>query len=160
MCKATRKARAMHPEKKLISHFIQPHAPYLSHNPNTASETFSKKIYGVLRNNFGDVALKYIDGEVLAKTAKKVKNIFKKDGIGRNYYEKISNKYGKKYLIKLYKQNLYIALKEIKKISKRLPGKIVVTSDHGELLGENNQYGHPNDENPILLEVPWLEVKS
>ena len=39
--------------------------------------------------------------------------------------------------------------------------KIVVTSDHGELLGENNQYGHFTGEpHPVLRTVPFLVVKT
>jgi hypothetical protein len=33
-----------------------------------------------------------------------------------------------------------------------------VTSDHGELLGENGNYGHFG-EHPILHSVPWFEIR-
>lgn len=39
-------------------------------------------------------------------------------------------------------------------------GGLVITSDHGEMIGEANQYGHslnyPNA--PILREVPWMVI--
>ena len=44
---------------------------------------------------------------------------------------------------------------------KELDGKVVVTADHGELLGENGHWGHKIGlENTELLEVPWLKVKT
>jgi hypothetical protein len=37
----------------------------------------------------------------------------------------------------------------------------VVTSDHGEFLGENGNFDHhPGSKNPLLLEVPWLKVEN
>lgn len=40
-------------------------------------------------------------------------------------------------------------------------GQVVITSDHGEHLGEGNIYGHPHGAGPgILTRVPWLEVAS
>jgi len=40
-----------------------------------------------------------------------------------------------------------------------LEGEIIVTADHGELLGENGEWGHPiGSEKPALRGVPWLEV--
>lgn len=42
---------------------------------------------------------------------------------------------------------------------KHLSGRIIITSDHGDLLGENRCYSHPpKTDNPILLEVPWLVI--
>jgi len=40
-------------------------------------------------------------------------------------------------------------------------GPIVITSDHGELLGEYGCYWHvPGERFPELIYVPWLEVSS
>jgi hypothetical protein len=61
-----------------------------------------------------------------------------------------------------YRENLEIVLNETEQLLDVLPGKTVVSSDHGELLGERlspvplRAYGHPNgvyvDE---LVTVPW-----
>jgi hypothetical protein len=61
-----------------------------------------------------------------------------------------------------YKGNLAYVLREAEKLIKGLqPRKCVITSDHGELLGEGGRWGHPSfDSGPILREVPWLEITS
>jgi len=50
--------------------------------------------------------------------------------------------------------------------------KIIITSDHGELLGEEGTYGHSNEpidkifnnffpkRKKLLQEVPWLKVSA
>jgi len=50
------------------------------------------------------------------------------------------------YLEKAYEDNLRLVLKVVKKMvnEMKLIGKVVLTSDHGELLGENGFYMHPS----------------
>lgn len=64
-----------------------------------------------------------------------------------------------KTLRKAYEGNLKLVLKYVEQLIKKLPHRrIVITSDHGELLGEEG-FLHPCGSNhPILREVPWLEV--
>lgn len=66
-----------------------------------------------------------------------------------------------------YRENLIQALPYIKKILASLDGKTIVTSDHGNLIGEHVapiphvEYGHPEKMYvPELLTVPWLEVEN
>lgn len=67
-------------------------------------------------------------------------------------------------IIKAYLDNLRKALKAtstlVREIRDRFTGKIVITSDHGELLGEYGLYLHPHYELPQLCIVPWLEVEG
>lgn len=64
---------------------------------------------------------------------------------------------------KAYEENLQIVLNEIKNnLLPRIPRnrKVVITSDHGELLGENGMFFHPADiKHPALNTVFWLEVE-
>ncbi len=62
-----------------------------------------------------------------------------------------------------YKGNLKLVLDYVEQLLPRLSGKIIITSDHGELLGEKNQWFHSGktrdlDLVMILQFVPWLEV--
>jgi arylsulfatase A-like enzyme len=51
-----------------------------------------------------------------------------------------------------------IVLTHVAKLVDHLQGKIVVTSDHGELLGEKNEYYHrPHHYISYLIDVPYLE---
>ena len=73
----------------------------------------------------------------------------------------------KKMLIRAYLDNLLWVMGYVKKLISILPGKIVVTADHGDSFGERLKkfpieiYGHP----PFLhfeqlIKVPWLEVEG
>jgi len=75
----------------------------------------------------------------------------------------VRRKYGVDGLREAYKENLCIVLGyaaqlcwEIMTISN---GKIVITADHGELLGEHGKYSHGSGDQ-LLTEVPWFEVRN
>ncbi len=66
-----------------------------------------------------------------------------------------------------YRKNLQYVLKHVKKLVEMVDGKIVITSDHGELLGERMRpiplraYNHYEYLYvPELLRIPWLELPS
>ena len=69
-------------------------------------------------------------------------------------------------VLKAYMLNLFFALYYVEKLVKILPGKIIITSDHGEAFGEPlsrifplKVYGHPSRiRTPSLVQVPCLEV--
>jgi hypothetical protein len=66
-----------------------------------------------------------------------------------------------------YQRNLRITLPHLRHLLTALPGKTVITSDHGNMLGEKSspipirEWGHPRgiytDE---LTRVPWLEYEN
>lgn len=60
-----------------------------------------------------------------------------------------------------YQENLDYVLPHVEKLAEELEGKTVVTSDHGNLLGEMGLYGHPpeNDLKP-LRKVPWHVISE
>ena len=64
-----------------------------------------------------------------------------------------------------YSETLDIALKHAARLIDELPGKSVISSDHGEMLGDRGiiarRYGHPHDiYNRQLRVVPWFTVES
>lgn len=66
-------------------------------------------------------------------------------------------------LWRAYEENLRSVLPYVKKLLKKLGGKTVITSDHGQLFGERQfpipmrEYGHPNGIYcKQLTEVPWF----
>jgi len=65
----------------------------------------------------------------------------------------------KKNPVELYTSNLRLVLKYLAALLESLEGRIVVTTDHGECLGEEGKYLHtPMWDHPIIKNVPWLEV--
>lgn len=65
-----------------------------------------------------------------------------------------------KFMRQIYKSNLRFVLKSIEKYREYFPGKIVITADHGEMLGEKGLYlhkhGFPEWADKLLREVPWF----
>lgn len=70
-------------------------------------------------------------------------------------------------LQRAYKENVEIILEELKTVIPEIEGKVVVSSDHGELLGERlfpvpiRGLEHPSSiYEKKLLQVPWLEIDA
>lgn len=64
-----------------------------------------------------------------------------------------------------YRENLEIVLDSVRELWSEVDEKVVVTSDHGEMLGDRlspipvRGYGHlPRTPLPPLREIPWLEL--
>lgn len=159
MVKATHQSRLKYPDKKLVSHFLQPHYPFLNLEP------VGGKWWGLRERGKGrdDRRLRAFAGKIIEAILGK-KTTYK---IGRllnvtppSVIEITAKRYGVDILRKAYEENLRIALREVAKLVKHLPGKCVITADHGELLGEDGFYAHPlyEEDNPYLIEVPWFEI--
>jgi len=62
-------------------------------------------------------------------------------------------------IIEAYEENLEIVLEHAEELAEKVSGKTVITADHGELLGENGLYGHPEKSRAKKLrKVPWYEL--
>ena len=65
---------------------------------------------------------------------------------------------------KAYRENLRIVLEHVAELCDELlrhkpSARIVIASDHGELLGENGKYSH-GIRTLYTSEVPWPRVKT
>ncbi|WP_424006917.1 hypothetical protein [Haloferax denitrificans] len=67
----------------------------------------------------------------------------------------------------LYRENLQVALPSVRQLITELPGKTVITADHGNMIGERaspipvEEWGHPLGlYTPELVEVPWFVCES
>ncbi|WP_139173356.1 hypothetical protein [Halogranum gelatinilyticum] len=68
-------------------------------------------------------------------------------------------------LFDAYHENLEVVLESVEKLTDMIGGKTVVTSDHGQLIGERSfpipfrDFGHPQETFVSeLVNVPWLEI--
>ena len=60
-----------------------------------------------------------------------------------------------------YLDNLRYALDYIEILIENVDGTVVISADHGELLGDHRMYYHmPGNPHPKLKKVPWVEVES
>ena len=133
--------------KRKIIHYLQPHYPFLSLIPRI-------KTMGSFH------LLSEINEEYNGFAQKIKKEVFIGDtGI---IWEKLRKKEIDVNTVRnAYRKNIEIVLKAVEKLLPYLDGKVVITSDHGNLFGEYFLYAHPYGVyvRP-LVEVPWLEVEK
>lgn len=158
--------------ERIMSWFIQPHAPFITVHrggknpfPRQEGENSPMKVGGGNLKFYRQVIQTIVETYFPLPLHKlywefqvKVRKI--SVGVDRVAYANLSMG----QLKEAYEQNLRCALEAVKWIVENLPDrKIVITSDHGELLGDNwlvgKKIGHPAGYNdPKLREIPWLEV--
>ena len=125
-------------DSRLIVHFLQPHYPFLS---LCTKNIDIRRKYGILAGiNTGESAYRPLQkGEMSL-------NLFWK------YYE----------------ENLESVMYYVNKLIRVMRGKVVVTADHGEALGEKihplvpiKVYGHPGRVRiECLIKVPWFIARG
>lgn len=152
------KTREEHPEKRIIAHYMQPHFPYLSlgspENPKSKDPGARNGLNRKIREIFGSRIRKVLGGEL----TRRIMRGFGMESI--NPMHEILNRQGEKKLKKAYRENLGRVLESISELADEIEGKMVVTADHGEYLGEDGFYGHSYlPDHPVLQEVPWLEIE-
>lgn len=184
--------------KRVIIHYMQPHEPYINfvttldkklNISNTDVKNRNWSIFTKYLRVFKPVLTKfmpYIYRSYLFTTnyfdIKKVffKFLYKMGLVGTGPGSVVLC-LGNEGLKKEYRKNLRLALREVRSLLDRmnLKGKkVVITGDHGELLGESYEYGHCSSQSgkdfgpirlfdpsqsinhPTLHKVPWLEIKQ
>jgi len=123
-----------YPNKRIIVHFMQPHAPFIGetkieHNIAHSPNEDIRSIWTALRYGLRDIKLD------------KVKSA--------------------------YNENARIAYNAAAELANKITGKTVITSDHGELLGNRlwplpvRGYGHTAvPPVPQIRTVPWYVLKD
>jgi hypothetical protein len=133
---------------KLVVHYVQPHAPYRMLGNITRRltkyESLKTRILDVnvrkLLQFRGDFSIDHILLGTLKDTL--------------HGDEKVS-----KAIRIAYEDNLRWVLEHVSNLVTRVKGKVIITADHGELLGEYGLYFHMNLPLPELRIVPWFIVK-
>lgn len=144
---AALEAHREHPNKRLIIHFMQPHLPFLGSTAQKVRQQVNLK--GFNNNEFRDG----------------------NEPSGKSWYQFVkANKISPSETSQAYNETIEIALEHITALVGQLGGKTIITSDHGEHLGERigplgkRQYGHLGWETDMytkeLREVPWLSIPA
>lgn len=142
MADAVRRARERHPDRRLIAHFVQPHYPFVGPHGRSLSHG---GINGRRRAEGGSGAADerpvwaaLRDGDLPAPAVRRA-----------------------------YGGNLLLTLPYVRALVAGFDGTTVVTSDHGNHLGEVatpfpvRLFGHPEGiRTPELTAVPWLTVRN
>lgn len=137
---AAKNAYEQFPNKRLIIHFMQPHYPFLG---EFGQQLDHKGIDNPLSHETDNDTPREIWGSL---------------GHGRVEKEDVW---------KAYRENLDFVLPYAEDLLAHIPGKSVVTADHGNLVGERTRplpvrgYGHPRGFIASELRtVPWLVVEG
>lgn len=161
--RAARRARALYPGKRLVVHYMQPHYPFITLGPvrglivpnERSSET--GKMVSAIRRRISILIQRHLGPRVFYLFGELGRSM----GLAHSHpVEVIAQKYGNNTLQRAYRENLEIALEQVSKLVEALPGKTVISADHGYLLGENGEYAQESLKSPhLLFEVPWFEVR-
>jgi len=159
------------PEKRLIIHYLQPHEPYLS-------ARFSVK--EILRDRYYKNGLEWARRYWHDPLEKLMRASLVRTGIMKNTWgirealnlppsqpmDAVRRKYGISGLREAYRENLRIVLGHVAELcgellTSDLRRRIVITSDHGELLGEDGDYCHKRgSRDSNLVEIPVFELDN
>lgn len=166
--KFTLKVFIKYPSKKMIIHFLQPHFPFISYQYNHINKLLHDDIQRMFRFNSLNEGIRTHTNILLIA---KLFRIFLSCGMISSVLSSKYCKYIRRNInefMKAYVINLIKVLPYVRKLSKILPGKIIITSDHGESLGE---FIHPTIpirllghisriRTPSLITVPLIEIDN
>ena len=144
---STKEAIAKYPNKRLILHFMQPHRPFL-HTEKVRYSSWQPDVQdGVIQGTTqGDASNEGPDKPW--------------EALERGYVDR-------EEVWEAYAKNLEYVYDEVYDFLPDLPGRSVITSDHGNLLGERGllipirNYGHgSNLRFKKLVTVPWAVYQT
>lgn len=128
-----------HPHKRHLIHYLQPHYPFIG----TELEDLGRNMFRKNDKNGRSKGSDLWGLQMRGKTDVPAKQINK-----------------------AYYKNLKLALDSIENLINEIPGKVVITSDHGNMIGERSrpipikEWGHPSGiYTPELVKVPWLMIE-
>ncbi len=150
---------------RTVLHYMQPHAPYLARGSGKKLKQIQKGIKA--QGDEGDAAddsgaLSSVGDALRPKVENTLDNseFAQKAGLWLELDPlDVLTSGTREAALKLYEENLRIALESIAELLPELDGTVVVTADHGEAFGEEGVWEHHIETHiPPLVEVPWLEV--
>ncbi|MFW6018192.1 MAG: hypothetical protein ACOCPX_05170 [Halapricum sp.] len=157
---------AVEAAERTVIHYMQPHAPYLSRGKGQKLKQIQKGIkrQGTREDHSDDGALSSAVGAVRQKVEGTLDGVelAQKVGLWLELGPRAVLQDGTRgAAMKLYEENLRIALESVADLVEDLDGTVVVTADHGEAFGEEGVWEHHIETHiPALVEVPWLEVEG
>lgn len=149
---ATIKAVHAYPGKRVITKYIQLHDPYLYTAQNDGVIRYRSPRFLNLRK----ILYELISDETYWTIRSKL------NFPPENWFNVVWLKYGRKGIIEGYINDLFLMLTiHIPRIIQECPNKkIVITSDHGERLGEGGRYSHGGRRTKEVKEIPWFEIEG
>lgn len=148
-----------YPNKRLIIHYMQPHYPYISEGGKSDYTmnlkkclTYKRKLKNEIIGKILKIAKFFISDEIMWK----IEGFFR---LPSPKLKQMVLNLGKDGIRNAYENDLKLVLKYVKELTDKVPGKYLITADHGEMLGESGRWGHGYNYKQCR-EIPWLLVKS
>lgn len=142
MVEFTLRAADEWPNKRLLVHFMQPHYPFI-----------------------GDTGRKIEQGGITGARDELVNT--EGDGFANVWRQLRQGNIDRDTFVRAYAENLVLVFPHIDDLLAQLDGKTVVTSDHGNVIGERlgflpiPLYGHPTGIHiESLVKVPWFVIEG
>jgi hypothetical protein len=170
-------------DKRFIIHYMQPHEPYIGDNfkaigfnpnqikTNPKSLDTIRKRKNIIRTIESILKrlgiIKFLDNHnvFIGNFGWKMREFLNLPP--SSPMDSVRRAAGDIGLRKVYLENLKLVLKYVRELIKDLQGTIIITSDHGELLGEYGAFQHGAGRarsheilHSILLEIPWLKIEK
>jgi hypothetical protein len=131
--------------KRFIVHFMQPHGPYFG----TKAEQLRQNIYEAHNVGFERLPNQTSDADITYSDL---------------MYAALHGYVTTEEVREIYIENLELVLEYVYDLNDKLAGKTIISSDHGEMLGNpsskfSRRFGHiTGSYTPELRKVPWLEL--
>jgi hypothetical protein len=145
---AAKRVHEEYPDKRIVVHFMQPHHPFVP-SPELQFDGWHVAGYDDWREDAGNTTDENDE-----------------TGIGTPWEALSTGVVSREAVWNAYGSNLDLALDAVDELLGDIEGRVVVTSDHGNMLGERTfpfplrVYGHPiGIRNSELVEVPWAVVQ-
>lgn len=148
MVEATRDAAETYPDKRIVSHFMQPHTPFIG---ETGEQVAQAGLTGAgAGKDKSEEAAEPDDGPDLSLWMRLRYRLASEDP---------------ETIRRAYVENLELALSSVDELADAVTGKVAVSADHGNLFGERlrpipvKMWGHPPGiDHPAVVRVPWLAM--
>lgn len=175
--RAAREALMQYPGERLIIHYLQPHCPYIGMQPQDTGFPVQAPgartvLDGTKVPRGTTVREKVVDIITALTRSSPLRNL---DAVNEGHLwllrermglppetpmDSVRRSMGVEGLRRAYTENLRLVLDRFSVLLSSLQGRVVVTADHGELLGEGGRFSHGHGRRErLLLEVPWFVVK-
>ena len=143
MAEATLTAHERYPDKRLITHFVQPHYPFI-----------------------GEYGRQALDEQTGLELSRDIASDRERPTAHDHIWLRLrSGRVDPAIVQRAYRENLEITLPHVTRILDQVEEPTVVTADHGNSFGTRATplgipiWGHPPGVKiPELVKVPWLEV--
>jgi len=155
-----------YPNKRFILHYMQPHMPYipLLKRDDLINGEFDKDkaLFFFKYPAFKEFLYKFFPPPILKLARKLRSKLFTsfREVQKSTDFKVILENYSLEKLRSFYMENLEFVLKHVSEVVDSVEEKIIITADHGELLGEHGLFGHAIEDRYVFKNSIEKKIKK